>query len=205
MLRVEGFFESHAGTTLVLEPAATFDMSNGGEINNFGRIVELGSARLIRASSGLSFTDADGNIMNAIPAGGGIYIQVQDIDENSDGQALDQVFVTVENLVNGDREIATLTETARASGLFRSLPPGLPSAQAGVVPGDGIMQRSQTDALRAAYTDEQDPSDAGLAYLLGVAQRVIEYLLGIRNDPTGLDYNSDGKVDIGDAVHRIGN
>jgi cyclophilin family peptidyl-prolyl cis-trans isomerase len=34
---------------------------------------------------------------------------------------------------------------------------------------------------------------------------VLNYLLGITSDPTGLDYNNDGAVDIGDAVDRVNN
>jgi hypothetical protein len=65
----------------------------------------------------------------------------------------------VRSLSSGDEETVTLTETVNASGVFRNTV-GLPTATAGAVAGNGILEGHGLETIQAAYIDNEDAADS---------------------------------------------
>ncbi|MBX3731532.1 MAG: DUF11 domain-containing protein [Verrucomicrobiae bacterium] len=102
----------------------------------------------------LNFTDAGGGPTQYL-AGSPVYVSLADPDANLNPAAPDTVVVYVENLVTGDVEPVTLTETGNATGMFRNLAPLPTSTTSGGLIGDGVLFVLPGNLISVRYTDPQ--------------------------------------------------
>ncbi len=110
-------------------------------------------------ASDTDFTDSGGTEVAAYIIGvDGIYVTVQDGDENTNSSVGDTVSVLVTDSGTGDSETLTLTETGPNTGVFRNTV-GLSSSSGVGSSDDGTLNTAVGNTIAVEYTDNDDPSD----------------------------------------------
>jgi hypothetical protein len=106
--------------------------------------------------SATRFTDSGGvdAIQYAIGVEG-IYVTVEDADQNTDSSLAETISVTVTDSETGDEETLTLTETGVDTGLFRNTE-GLPSTSEAGSSGDGTLNTAGGSIITAVYVDDAE-------------------------------------------------
>ncbi len=122
-------------------------------------------------------------------AGQMIYIQVGDMDQNTDPTTIQTVTITLNDSVSGDTETIVLTETGPNTGIFLGNIPSTRSLAA--TPANGVLSVSVASKIVATYTD---PLDA----VTTVAAAALV-------DPFGIVFDSASGVPIDGATITIVN
>ncbi len=125
----------------------------GGSVDAFVAKLDVQSTSLV------TFTNQAGEAVNGYYVGSGIYVAVNDPDENENHSAQESVNVTVSDATTGDSETLTLTETGNDTGVFRNTT-ALPSNDnATGAPGNGILETQAGNTIKASYTDPDYSAD----------------------------------------------
>ncbi len=164
MLPNSSNIQSASSATLVVEDGALID---GREINNLnlnGILQELGTGRVRRNAISIQFTDENGTPVTLVPQGEGVYVTLEDEDENI-SRLQDNTDVVVTSMSTGDSETLTLTETLITSETFRNTV-ALPTAAGVAVAEDGVLQQNGAEDLVATYVDNEDTDDTIMTNLL---------------------------------------
>ncbi len=128
---------------------------------DYGADTSFDTATMLAPGASLTtFTDSAGGKKNVYNIGlEGIYVTVNDSDENTNALSKQTVSVSVVNLSTGDSETLTLTETGHNTGIFRNVT-ALPSSESATgAPGNGTLEARSGHTIRATYTDDDDPAD----------------------------------------------
>jgi hypothetical protein len=125
---------------------------------NSGLVTVGPSGSILHPFESLHFTDSTGTAVTAYSTGNYVYLQVQDMDRNLNGQATDTLTLPVTLSAGGDHETVTLTETGTSTGIFRSS--GIKLVNSTVAsPGNHQFEISGTGIGTATYTDVNDGTD----------------------------------------------
>ncbi len=125
----------------------------GGTLDAF--VVKL----VLPVQSKTTFTNQAGEVVSGYYVGGGIYVTVNDPDENENPSAQESVNVTVSDAATGDSETLALTEMGNNTGIFHNTT-ALPSSEnATGAPGNGTLETQAGDTIKVSYTDPDDSAD----------------------------------------------
>ncbi|MGA2788607.1 MAG: SdrD B-like domain-containing protein, partial [Verrucomicrobiota bacterium] len=102
------------------------------------------------------FTSGNNGIhTNSFAANGTAWIQVTDINRNTNATTVESVAVTVTS-TSGDSEQVTLTETSTNSGIFTG---SIRLTNSATANNNGVLTAPQGSLIQVTYTDITDPSD----------------------------------------------
>jgi len=166
-LTIVGGVDAENGLS-ILSSSATINLSNGTidarNATNFvnkGIINQSGSGKVLFNAEDIMVTDSVGLPIGEVDLGNELFVTVIDKDENVNGNVLDTTTVIISNLINGDLEEVTLTETEVASGIFTNIGNGfLTSNDVISNPGNGKLEGEAGDTLSVEYVDNEDGLDA---------------------------------------------
>jgi hypothetical protein len=101
------------------------------------------------------FTDSAGvDVIQYAIGVEGIYVTVEDADQNTDSSLVETISVSVSDSETGDSEELTLTETGVDTGVFRNTE-GLPSTSSGAASsGNGRLRTAGGNIVTAVYVDD---------------------------------------------------
>lgn len=159
---------------------------------------------IARTPGRIEFLDAGGQSLLSYGLGDIVYLQVTDLDRNTDSSLIETVIIIVENKVTGDLESIVLTETGAGTGVFRG---EITSNGAAGTVGDQIITLAPDTVLVATYTDPLDAaavvSASALIEPFGVVfDSISGALLGgaivtLIDDSTGLPFALNNPVTTG--------
>ncbi len=104
-----------------------------------------------------------------------IIIEVQDLDQNTDPNAVDTIFITINDPETGDKEILLLQETSPNSGVFRGAI--LTTTDATNIQ-NGILSIKGDSQINVHYRDTEDSTDSNkvAAFLVPKSTMILEKL-----------------------------
>lgn len=106
-----------------------------------------------RTAGQVDLFNAEGEPVIGYASGDTIYIQVTDLDRNTDPAAAETVSIVLACGATGDSETVTLTETGPDTGVFRG---SIPTTLSSTAVTDGALSVAHDSRIVATYTDPLD-------------------------------------------------
>ncbi|MBF0118986.1 MAG: DUF11 domain-containing protein [Desulfobacterales bacterium] len=140
-----------------------FDTSEGSQIQNTAYITadeitdptpSTSTTVSERTKGQIEFQNKDGDPQKRYKIGQDIYIQVKDLDRNTDPDIVETIKIVLKNIETGDQETITLTETGPSTGFFI----GSVKSNEGDAGnnGDGSLTLNEESKISATYEDALD-------------------------------------------------
>jgi hypothetical protein len=143
-----GTLETQGGSTITVRYA---DDDDGTDTSS--------DTAIMGVQSTTRFTDSGGVDVTQYALGvEGIYVTVEDADENTDSGLAETISVTVSDSETGDSEVLTLTETGADTGVFRNTE-GLSSISGAGSSGNGTLNTASGSTITAVYVDKDGEAD----------------------------------------------
>ncbi len=139
------------GTNAVIPPTAYNDSKTGGKHWQEVSTIKLADGSIINLPTPQPLIKADQYTISEP-----IVIQVQDLDQNTDSNKVDTIFITVEVPGTNDKEVLLLRETSPNSGIFRGV---LATTHAKTQRQNGTLSLKAGQKITVTYRDAEDTTD----------------------------------------------
>ncbi|MCK5804262.1 MAG: DUF11 domain-containing protein, partial [Lentisphaeria bacterium] len=126
--------------------------------------------------------DVDLLPVQIIHAGTPVFLELEDLDQNTDPNTVETVLIRIEVEDSAETEIVQLTETGPNTGIFTGY---VQTSTGNAIPYDGSLSVTVNSTIRASYNDPVDHTDLAKADLLV--------------DPFGIVFDSRTGLPVNDA------
>ena len=158
---------SSGASLLEIQNGATFDCRTMTTYQVFaGTVNQVGTGVILFPASELGFVDADGDpALGYSPGFDQVFVQVIDLDANTDATMRNAVNVEIESEVTGDIVLLSLDETTNTSGLFVN-ETGVATEENSIANNEDMtLQMTTGENVIVRYTDNEDVTDVLTAEL----------------------------------------